>query len=418
MNAPSISPDAPASGGDFPPRPESGLQVFFSYGFRPFFLLGAVFAVVAMGLFLFWIGIHHAGGQVVKLSIAMAPHEWHAHEMLFGFTMAIICGFFLTAVPNWTGSRAVQGPMLALLVAAWAAGRLVLGFSASLPPLAVAIVDLVLIPLLVPLVVAAMARNWSKRNFIFLPILALLFAANLLFHLEQLNVLDSGVAKSQTLCLGTVILLIAIIGGRVVPAFTTNALRNQGETDLPVNHLPVNLLGIVLVAVMVVADLAAPDTPMAGWLALAAAGANVLRLAQWKGLKTLGQPILWVLHLGFLWLVVGLALKGMAVLDFGIGPQAATHALTAGAIGTMTLAIMSRAALGHTGRPLVVGSWTVLAYVLISLGALVRVVVPIWFFEVYNQGMLFAGLAWAGAFAVFAVVYWPVLTGPRARRAG
>ena len=118
---------------------ESAWQIFFSYGFRPFFLLGAMYAVAVMALFLFWIGVHHAGGQVTNMTIAMAPHVWHAHEMLFGFTIAIICGFFLTAVPNWTGSRAVQGPMLALLVAAWLAGRLAIGFSAHLPPMAVAV---------------------------------------------------------------------------------------------------------------------------------------------------------------------------------------------------------------------------------------------------------------------------------------
>ena len=397
---------------------ESAWQIFFSYGFRPFFLLGAIYAVAVMALFLFWIGVHHAGGQVTNMTIAMAPHVWHAHEMLFGFTIAIICGFFLTAVPNWTGSRAVQGPMLALLVAAWLAGRLAIGFSAHLPPMAVAVADLALIPLLIPLVISAMARNWSKRNFIFLPLLCLLFAGNLLFHLERLEILDEGTDLGFRLCLDTVVLLISIIGGRVVPAFTTNALRNQGGSDLPVNRLPLNLVGIGLVAAYVAADAAAPAHPMTGWIALAAAAANGLRLLQWKGHLTLRQPILWILHLGFLWLVVGLALKGLATLDMGIGPQGAIHALTAGSIGSMTLAIMSRASLGHTGRPLVIGGWTVLAYILVSTGAVTRVVTPIWFYDVYNEGMLAAGVAWALAFLIFVVLYWPVLTGPRLRKSG
>jgi uncharacterized protein involved in response to NO len=413
MNAIEAPSDASSTGAGPSPRPDGALRIFFSYGFRPFFLLGAIFAVAAMGLFLFWIGVHHAGGQVIDMTIAMAPHEWHAHEMLFGFTMAIICGFFLTAVPNWTGSHAVQGPMLALLVALWLAGRLAMGFSASLPPLARAVLDLSLIPVLVPLVVAAMMRNWSKRNFIFLPILAILFAANLLTHLEYLGIMADGQAMGLRLGLDVIILLISIIGGRVVPAFTTNALRNRGETDLPVNHAALNITGIVLVAAFMASDLADPSSQLTGWLAIAAAAANGLRLLQWKGHKTLGQPILWVLHLGFAWLVAGLALKGLSTLGSGIGPQAALHALTAGAIGTMTLAIMSRAALGHTGRPLVIGGWTVAAYALISLGALVRVVTPLWFFEAYNQGMILAGGCWAGAFAIFTVVYWPVLTGPR-----
>ena len=400
-------------------KQETGaFSIFFSYGFRPFFLLAAIHAVAVMGLFLSWIGIHFAGGLVVELSIGMAPHIWHAHEMLFGFTMAVIAGFFLTAVPNWTGAHAVQGPMLALLTAAWLAGRLAMGGSAYLPPLTVAVVDLALIPLLLPLVVAAMARNWSKRNFVFLPILGLLFTANLLTHLEFLGLLDGGVAIGLRLGLDTVVLLIAIIGGRVVPAFTTNALRNQNIDDLPINRAFLNAAGIVLVAGLVVADLAAPDHPVTGWLALSAAMANGLRLLQWKGYRTLGQPILWVLHLGFAWLVAGLALKGLAVLDSGVSPSAALHALSAGAIGTMTLAIMSRAALGHTGRPLVIGKATVLAYALVTAGALGRFIVPTFFMDFYNIGILLSGLAWMGAFAIFVVVYWAVLTGPRVRHQG
>lgn len=400
-------------------KQETGtFSIFFSYGFRPFFLLGAIHAVSVMVLFLLWIGVHFAGGLVVDLTIAMAPYIWHAHEMLFGFTMAVIAGFFLTAVPNWTGAHAVQGPMLALLTVAWLAGRVAMGFSAHLPPLAVAIFDLSLIPLLAPLVIAAMARNWSKRNFIFLPILGLLFTANLLTHLEFLGFLDDGVAIGLRLGMDTVILLIAIIGGRVVPAFTTNALRNQGIDDLPTNRASLNAAGIILVAALVFADLAAPDHPITGWLALAATAANGLRLLQWKSYRTLGQPILWVLHLGFAWLVAGLALKGLAILNSGVSPSAALHALSAGAIGTMTLAVMSRAALGHTGRPLVLGKATVLAYALVTAGALGRVIVPTLFMDFYNIGILLSGLAWAAAFAVFAVTYWPVLTGPRVRHQG
>ena len=400
-------------------KQETGaFSIFFSYGFRPFFLLGAIHAVAVMALFLLWIGVHFAGGLVIDLTISMAPYVWHAHEMLFGFTIAVIAGFFLTAVPNWTGVHAVHGPMLALLTIAWLAGRLAMVFSALLPPLAVAAFDLLLIPLLAPLVIAAMVRNWSKRNFIFLPILGLLFAANLLTHLEFLGYFDGGLAIGLRLGMDTVILLIAIIGGRVVPAFTTNALRNQGIDDLPTNRAALNSAGIVLVAALIVADTAAPDHPITGWLALTAAAANALRLLQWKGYRTFGQPILWVLHLGFAWLVAGLTLKGLAILDSGISLSSALHALSAGAIGTMTLAIMSRASLGHTGRPLVIGKATVLAYALVTAGALGRVIVPNLFMDYYNIGILLSGLAWAGAFVIFAVAYWPVLTGPRVRHQG
>lgn len=392
------------------------LSVFFSYGFRPFFLLGPLYGAVVMALFLFWIGIHHAGGQVVSLTIAQAPHIWHAHEMLFGYTMAVIAGFLLTAVPNWTGSHAVQGRMLAFITLTWLAGRLAMGFSASLPPLAVAIADLAMLPVLAPLVIAAMMKTWSKRNFIFLPIIAVLFTANLLTHLEFLDLLQDGIERGLRLALDAIILLIAIVGGRVVPAFTTNSLRNRGIDDLPTNVTALNVAGIVLVAAVLVLDQIDPGHASAAYAAIAAAAVNGLRLIGWKGHRTFGDPIVWILHLGFAWLVAGLALKGTAILSTEISEQTALHALTAGAVGTMTLAIMSRAALGHTGRPLVAAPATVLAYTLVSVGALVRLLGPVFLPARYSEGILLSGGLWTAGLAIFVVAYWPILTGPHATR--
>ena len=374
--------------------------------------MGSIYGVIVMSFFIFWIAVHHAGGYIVELTITMAPFIWHAREMLFGYTIAIIAGFFLTAVPNWTETAPVRWPMLMLLVATWLAGRIAVGFSAYLPPIAVAIVDLAMLPLLAFLVASAMFQKFSKRNFVFLPILAVLFASNLFFHLEVLEVMADGIAIGLKLALGTIILLITIIGGRVVPAFTTNALRSMGETHLPINIMPLNIASIGLVAALLIADLVDHEHMVTGMIALAAAVANGLRLAFWKGHKVLAQPIIWVLHLGFAWLVIGLALKALAILHPDLGPQTALHALTAGAIGTMTLAVMSRAALGHTGRELSVNKWMVLAYILVSLGAVLRLIVPALLPSYYNEGMLLAGIAWTAALAVFSVVYWPILTGP------
>lgn len=395
------------------------LEIFLSYGFRPFFLLAPLWSLVVMIALLSWMGLHQAGGEVLEMTIAMAPYVWHAHEMIFGFAVGIIAGFFLTAVPSWTGTKAVHGGTLGALVAVWAAGRLAMLFSASLPAWLVAVLDLAFLPALAVLVVGALIQGWSKRNFVFLPILALLFVANLLSHLEFLGIYDDGVAMGHRLGIDAVILLISIIGGRVVPAFTTNALRQQGHEDLPVQRQPVNIAGIALVAALLIADLIEPESTVTGGIALAAALANALRLAGWRGLKTLNQPIVWVLHLGFAWLVAGLALKGLAQVTDVIVEATAIHALTAGAIGTMTLAIMSRAALGHTGRPLIVSRWTAFAYVAVGLAALTRVAVPPMFPALYGAGMLLSGGLWILAFATYLTVYWHVLTGPRGgRKAG
>lgn len=392
------------------------LATFFSYGFRPFFLLGPAYAVIVMMLFLMWIGIHFADAQIVGMSIGVPPHIWHAHEMLFGFGTAALAGFLLTAVPNWTDTKPVHGYTLGLLVLLWAVGRVGNGFSAHLPAITVAALDLLFLPALGILVVGGLLKGWSRRNLIFVPLIGGFIAAQGLYQLESLEIMDDGIARGHNLAVNMFALLIAIIGGRVVPAFTTNALRQRGFVKLPTNWPPLNAIGVFLVAAFTTAAFIAPDDTVTGWLAAAAAMANGIRLVGWRGLRTFGMPIVWVLHAGFAWLVVGLALKAYAILDGSISSASATHAITAGAIGTMVLAIMSRAALGHTGRALVVSKWIVAAYVLVTIGTLTRIVIPAALPSFYSSGMLLAGLSWAGAFAIFVVTYFPILTGPRAHR--
>ena len=251
-----------------------------------------------------------------------------------------------------------------------------------------------------------------------MPILAILFSGNLLFHLAQLGMVDDGIDIGLRLALGGLTLLITILGGRVVPAFTTNALRRLGEERLPVSRTWLTIISIGSVAGLVVAETAAPTAALTGWIAIAAAVANGARLSGWCGLRTIAHPIVFILHLGYAWLVAALFLKGLAIFDLGIGQQAATHALTAGTIGTMTLAIMGRAALGHTGRTIVAGPALISAYVLVTAGALIRVIVPSMFPDLYNPGILLSGIAWSAAFAVFAVAFLPVLTMPRVRTPG
>ncbi len=388
-----------------------------SYGFRVFFLFAGLYGALAMAAWLAWIGLHALNFEVVGMSIALPPHLWHAHEMIFGYTFAVIAGFFLTAVPSWTGRQPIQGGPLALLAAAWLAARLASWSSALLPAPLVAALDLFFIALLGLMIGRALIAGGSRRNLVFLPVLAVLFVANLLVHLEILGLLDGGLARGHLLALDMILLLIAVIGGRIVPAFTTNVLRNTGVEPLPRSHKALDIASIAAMALLLLADLIVPGSWIAGAMAGLAALAHALRLAGWRGAQTLNRPILWILHLGYAWLIAGLALKAAALLGGWLSEVTAMHALTVGAIGSMTLGVMSRAALGHTGRELVAPPAIVGAYVLLSLAAVIRVAGPALMPAHYNAAMVLSGLAWIAAFAIFSVVFWPILTRPRVRAA-
>ena len=389
------------------------LDAFFSYGFRPFFLGAGLYGVVGMAAWITWIGLHAAGGEVKGMDGGFPPYLWHAHEMLFGYVGAAVAGFLLTATPGWSGRKPVSGAPLAALFAAWLAGRVAVWLAAFLPAALVAIVDLAFWVFLFAVVLRTLAGG-KARNFVFLALLALLVTADVMVHLERLGLAAGTAAAGHRLALDSVVLLIAIVGGRVVPAFTRNALRAEtGEAD-PIPALPrLDAAGIGAVAALLVADQATPGAAAAGWLALFAAAANGARLVRWRGWQVLDQPILWIVHLGFAWMVTGLGLKAWALLGGGMIEATALHALTVGAIGSMTLGIMTRAGLGHTGRPLKVAPEIAAAYLLLSLAALIRVVGPFALPQFYNAVLLAAGVSWCVVFAIFSWVYSPILTTPR-----
>ncbi|TAN72587.1 MAG: NnrS family protein, partial [Magnetospirillum sp.] len=341
------------------------------------------------------------------------PVVWHAHSMVFGFAAAAIGGFLLTAVPNWTNSHHVSGRPLALLFGVWLAGRVATGFAGILPPVAVAVADLGYLPLLALLLAKPLidARKW--RNIAFLPILGVLWLADLCVHLEALTGRASGL-KGVYLGIFVVLLMIVIVGGRIVPSFTQNWLRMQGR---PVELNPVGWIekggAAASLALAALAQLMLPSTPMAGVVALAAAAIHGYRLSGWHGMKTFGNPILAVLHVGYGWMVLGFALLGLSAFVDALPASAAVHALTAGSIGTMVIGVMSRAALGHSGRPLELAPATVAAYVLISGGAILRVVAPVLPGAMIPM-TLAGGVAWTAGWLVYIAVYFPVTTQPRA----
>lgn len=376
----------------------------FGGGFRPFFLFGAVWAAIAV---LLWIPMYE--GRLV-LPSALSPLDWHVHELLFGYLGAAVAGFLLTAIPNWTGRLPVTGRPLALLAALWAGGRIALLVSDRLgAPLAAAI-DLSFFAALLAVTGREVraGRNW--RNLRVVGLLALLALGDVVFHVECL--LRGTAAWGTRIGLAAAILLISLIGGRIVPSFTLNWLRARppGRTATPFGRFDAAVIAVSAAALAVWTIL--PDHPAAGVALLAAGILQAVRLARWAGWRTWAEKLVFVLHLAYAFVPLGFLLLGAAIL--GIGPlpaSAALHAWTIGAIGLTTLAVMTRASLGHTGRTLHAGP----AIGAIYAGALVAVLarLAMGFGRADTILLHVALLGWLVAFAGFALVYFPILTRPR-----
>jgi len=394
-----------------PPRPTETRRwiLFGGYGLRPFFLCAAVYALVALGAWL-----HRLSGADFGASpIWVSPAIWHGHEMLFGYAGAVIAGFMLTAVPSWTGAPILKPGALFLLFLLWLAGRLALWQVDFLSPWVVAAADMAFLPALALLAGAPVWQRRMYRNLVFVAVLLFLTGANAMIHMDAIRGELDLAATGLRLSLDGVVLLVVIVGGRVIPAFTTNVLRRKfGEPDL---RNPPNLgkLAIVTTVAMVLADAVVPETAVAGALAVAAGVLALLRLSGWRGFQCRDDPLIWILHVGYLWLGIGLLLKGLSDFAPDIPPTAAIHALATGAIGSMTLGVMSRAALGHTGRVLAASPLLTLAYFLLNIGAMIRVA-GVWQPDIYGVDtiILSAGV-WSAAFVLFIVLFAPILLRPR-----
>lgn len=371
----------------------------FALGFRPFFLAAGVLAVVLMGAWLLVLQGRLDTG-------AWAPLDWHGHEMLFGFTIAVIAGFLLTAVRNWTGLATPAGPPLAALFAVWLAGRLAWALPGVTPPV-VALLDLAFLPALAIVLALPILRARQFVNLVFPALLLALAAANALVHLEAL-------ALARTARLGLhgaasmVVMILVIVGGRVIPNFTDNRLGSRARRWKPIEMA---LPWLTLLALL--GWLAAPVSAATALLAALAAVLHGSRLAGWYTGRVWGVPLLWVLHLGYAWLPLGFALLALAAA--GVVPSAspALHAFTAGGIGVLTLGMMARVSLGHTGRLLEAPPVMTWAFVAINLAALLRVVPPLLMPAVTAPALLASGLLWIAAFALFGFVYAPMLLRPR-----
>ncbi len=370
----------------------------FRLGFRPFFLLGPVFSLFALFYFVAWMS-----GLVSFWPCAWDAVIWHRHEMLFGYTGAIIAGFLLTAVPNWTGQPTPKGLLLAALVAVWLLGRIAVFFSAYLPPTLVTSVDSAFFLLCALGILPALIKAKNTRNYMFIILLSGLSVANALTHTYKES--DTYLANlGISIALNIIVLMMLIIGGRVISFFTERGLATTITRNAKLDKLAMTITIIALVG-----GVFFPASQLVGLVFLAAAIANGWRMLGWKSFQTLSVPLLWILHTGYAWIIIGMVIKGLILLGFGVPSLIATHAFTAGGIGTLTLGMMARVSLGHTGRPLIIGKTMVLAFYLINLAALCRVF-GIWLIPAFTMTFInLAALFWFAAFGIFIVHYFPIL---------
>ncbi len=370
-----------------------------SYGFRPFFLLGAVYAGLAI---LAWLPLFN--GELA-LSTAFGPIDWHVHEMLYGYLPAVVTGFLLTAIPNWTGRLPIQGTPLLVLVVVWLAGRVAVTFSAEIDWLLAAIIDVSFLIL----VIAAAAReivvgkNW--RNLRVIAMVTLLLAGNIAFHLEAH--LNGSAEYGARIGIAAIVLLLAVIGGRIIPSFTRNWLARENPGRLPAPFARFDVAVILFSA----ATLALWTVQPVGRItaaALAATGAmHIVRLARWAGDRTWRDRLVLVLHVGYAFVPLGFLLAGAAALAM-VPADTGTHAWTVGAAGTLTLAVMTRASLGHTGNALVASAVTQAIYAVVVIAALARIcssLEPAWSVLLLHV----SAFAWVAAFFGFALSYGPLL---------
>ena len=392
------------------PTPSWSGTAFLSYGFRPFFLAAALWAGLSA---LAWILMLR--GRLI-LPTALDPIAWHAHEALFGYLSAVFAGFLLTAVPNWTGRPPRVGWTLLGLLVLWIVGRVSVLMSAYLSPWIVAVLDL---PCLVAVGAIALreiliSSNW--RNLIVVAMIGAFAAGNALFHWEAASGAPPASGYGLRIGLATAIMLISLIGGRIVPTFTRNWLVKQNGNALPPEFGSVDRLALALTLVSLIGWVANPTGFSTGCLLLACGAVQLVRVARWRGLSTLTEPLIWILHVGYGFVPIGMLGIGAAVLwPDVLLTRNAQHLWMAGAIGVMTLAVMTRATLGHTGRDLTAGAGTTVLYLMVVASVVVRLVggaLPGWALTLWAV----SAFLWSCAFLGYAALYGPMMVGPRVRR--
>ncbi len=382
-------------------RSASSRYPLLALGFRPFYLVAVLFAGLALPL---WLAMVIGG---IELDTYLVGLHWHSHEMVFGFTSAVIAGFLLTAVRNWTGQPTPAGTGLAALVVVWISGR----FFLLTGPAAIAIIaDLAFLPTLAAVIAIPIWRSRNTRNYKLLLVLAGLTIGNLLFHLANMNIIPGAWFRiSTTAALDLITILMAIVGGRVIPAFTANAVPSATPKQLLVIEV-IAIATLVTILLFGIIDVWV-SIPTLAWAALlaTAALAHTVRWLLWQPHRTLGNALLWMLPIAYVWIPISLGLRVLSTLSF-VPPAAPVHALTLGAIGALMLSMMMRSALGHTGRALRAGFAEIAAFLLMQLAAVVRVTGSVIDAGFYRIAIVVSGILWTLSFVVFLLRYAPILT--------
>lgn len=382
--------------------------VLFSYGFRPFFLGAAVWAILAMAL---WLA---ALSGALEIAAVYGPAQWHAHEMLFGFGPAVLTGYLMTSVPNWSGRMPVSGRPLALVFSVWCAGRLALAAMGAVGPVAAVAIDALFLPLVFLIATREIVAGRKWRDLRLVAVLAALSAANIAFHAAVLSGGDAGLPAR--LAAGLYVLLIAMVGGRMVPSFTRPRLKARGVSAMPAPFGAVDRLAVALSLPALAGWAVLPGSELTAVIAIAAAGAQAVRLLRWRGWLIGGEPLVLSLHAAYGFVPLGLFAVALAATGH-LPATDALHVLTVGAMGGMMLAVMMRATRGHTGRP-IAGSWlTGLASLSLFAAACLRPLAGL----LPDQATLLyalAGAGWIAAFSLFIVEYGPMLAFVRRERLG
>lgn len=384
------------------PEPAEAVPAWLAKGFRPFFLLGSGFAALIIVLWLL------ALDGATRFDGYLGPMYWHAHEMVFGFTAAVIAGFLLTAAGNWTGRETAIGGRLILLAALWAAGRVAFVAMAVLPGPIIAIADLAFLPALALMVGRALVATKNRRNYPVLAIVIVLWLANVAVHLDANGALPGWQWRAMLGAIDVVILLILFLSARIFPMFTRNATQVAAIRNLRV----LDIATVAAMAALAIVDVAFPAPAVAAVLAAATAALALTRSLPWGARHTLRHPLLWILHVGHAWIVVGLGLRAAAELTGRVSLASAIHALAVGAIGCTTLGMMARVSLGHSGRPLAVRAPVVLAFGAVTLAAVIRVLGPL-SISTYSTALYVSGALWSLGFAIFTVAHARILVQPR-----
>ena len=375
----------------------------FALGFRAFFLLAGL---AALGLLILWQGMTQG---TVAPSVYFTGTYWHAHEMLLGYTVAVIAGFLLTAVSNWTGKITLQGDALVGLSLLWLYGRILPFYAGLLPDELIALVDFAFLPMLAFIIAKTLISTKNYKNLLFVGLLTLLMLGNGLIHAQMLELCANSAAIGVQLVLATIVLMILVIAGRVFPFFTEKGLKGVSIS----RNKQLDMLAIGSAATLFTLQLVGISGTFLAFIALMTAAVNGWRLASWFVFRIWFVPLLWVLYLGYGWLILGFIFTAFAAWEL-ILPSLALHAFTVGGIGILTLGMMARVSLGHTGRTMKASNTIAVAFVLMNVAAFFRVVLPMAITSWSSALIYLATLAWLAAFALFIFVYAPILTKARA----